>query len=77
MKAVICSVLIFLFVVGSNSFAVDMGDWEKINLGVEGSPGLFCNIDSAEVCVIAITEEDCKKLEGKKVDACPASQSKE
>lgn len=46
-------------------------------LGSEGNPGLFCNIDSAEVCVLAKTEEDCKKLNGKKVDTCPASQSEE
>jgi len=35
------------------------------------------NIEGAEVCVVARTEEDCTKLEGKKVDSCPASQNQE
>lgn len=43
----------------------------QVELGVESDPGVFCNIESAEVCVVAQTEGDCDKLQGKKVDACP------
>ena len=43
----------------------------------EGTPGLFCNVESKGVCVIAQNEEDCKKLGGEKVDSCEAPKDTE
>lgn len=48
----------------------------QMMLGSEGNPGMFCNVESVNVCVLAETEADCKKLEGKKVDSCPQPKSK-
>jgi hypothetical protein len=38
---------------------------------------MFCNIEKAEVCIVARTEKDCTKLGGEKVDSCPQSQENE
>ncbi|MEM7009416.1 MAG: hypothetical protein AAF462_09815 [Thermodesulfobacteriota bacterium] len=45
------------------------GSWD-----LEIGTGQFCNVESAQVCVLTQNEEDCKKLEGKKVDSCPSSE---
>lgn len=73
MKKLFLIVPVLLFVFSSYSWAsTEMGV-----LGLEGDTGMFCNIEEAEVCVVAQSEDDCKKLEGKKVDACPQSQENE
>jgi len=37
----------------------------------EGKPvGTFCKVEKVDVCVVAMTEEDCTKLGGEKVDSC-------
>lgn len=49
----------------------------QVELGGDNDLGVFCSIQAKEVCVLAQTELDCKKLEGKKVDACPHIDSRE
>jgi len=73
MKKLILVVSIVVFGLSSYSFAAP----DIMEFGSQGSQGLFCNIEGAEVCVMAQSEEDCKKLEGKKVDSCPQSQDEE
>ncbi|MEM7009413.1 MAG: hypothetical protein AAF462_09800 [Thermodesulfobacteriota bacterium] len=60
-----------------NAAAMDAFDRAVVGFGSEGNPGMFCNISSAEVCVLAKDENDCKKLGGEKVENCPVSQSEE
>ena len=39
--------------------------------GAEGNPvGTFCEVEKADVCVLAMSEEDCTKLGGEKADSC-------
>jgi len=46
--------------------------------GVEGKPiGTFCKVEKVDVCVMAMTEEDCTKLGGEKVDSCSMAEKKE
>jgi hypothetical protein len=74
MKKLILVFSIFIFVLSSYSFAAEV---EVLALSLpSGSAGMFCNVEGAEVCVVARTEEDCTKLGGKKVDSCPVSQEK-
>ena len=42
--------------------------------GTDGAPGLFCEVQKADVCVMARTEEDCTKLGGVKADTCGAPE---
>ncbi|MCK5710581.1 MAG: hypothetical protein KAI07_08575, partial [Deltaproteobacteria bacterium] len=74
MKKLILLVPIVLFALSSFSFAADEDDVQAF-FGSQGGTGLFCNIEGAEVCVVARTEDDCTKLGGEKVDSCPASQN--
>ncbi len=68
-------VSIFIFVLLSYSFASEV---EVLALSLpSGIAGMSCNVEGAEVCVVAHTEEDCTKLGGKKADACPAPAEKE
>jgi len=75
MKKLILVFSIFIFVLSSYSFASEVGA-ETLSLP-SGIAGMLCNVEGAEVCVIARTKEDCKKLDGKKVDSCPVSQENE
>ena len=75
-------IVLALAVVGFAYSSVDMALADgleeagaQVRLGVEANPGVFCNIESAEVCVVAQNEVDCKKLQGKKVDSCPLGES--
>ncbi len=43
----------------------------QVEIELVNNLGVFCNIESASVCVLAQNENDCKKLEGQKVDSCP------
>jgi len=44
--------------------------------GTDEAPGLFCEVEKADVCVMAQTEEDCTKLGGVKADTCVAPEKK-
>ena len=35
------------------------------------SQAIYCNIEDKQVCAVAQSNDDCKKLGGKKVPACP------
>ena len=63
MKKLILMVSIFIFVLSSYSFASEVEI--PAAFGSQGGTGMFCNIEGAEVCVVARTEEDCTKLGGK------------
>ena len=44
----------------------------------EGVPGgTFCKVEKIHVCVLAMTEEDCTKLGGEKVDGCRLAEQAE
>jgi hypothetical protein len=46
--------------------------------GVDGKPvGTFCKVEKVDVCVLAMSEEDCTKLGGEKVDSCSMAEKKE
>ena len=45
--------------------------------GDSDSPGVFCKVEDPDVCVIAQSEEDCKKLGGEKVDSCPMPEEED
>ena len=77
MKKMILAVFLFTLF-ATSSIAGEIPGVLKSSWGVDGiSDGLFCNIKKVEVCVIAKNEEDCKILEGAKVDSCPSSQEEE
>jgi len=41
----------------------------------EGKPiGLICKVEKVDVCVLAMTEEDCTKLGGEKADSCSMAE---
>jgi len=40
------------------------------------SQAVYCNIESAQVCAVSLSEEDCTKLGGKKVNACRVYDNK-
>jgi hypothetical protein len=47
-------------------------------LGNDGKPiGTFCIVEKVDVCVIAMTEEDCTKLGGEKADSCSIAEKAE
>ena len=75
MKKVIMAVFLLAFL-SVSSFARDYPGVVKGSWGVDDlASGQFCNIESVGVCVLAQDEEDCKKLDGKKVDSCPIPES--
>jgi hypothetical protein len=43
--------------------------------GTDGAPGLFCEVEKADVCVLARSEEDCTKLGGVKAEKCEAPEN--
>ena len=55
-----------------NVYAISPG---ILSLGTDGAPGLFCEVEKADVCVVARTEEDCTKLGGVKADTCEALEN--
>lgn len=68
----------FLTLLSASSFAGEIPGMTKATWDVDDmASGQFCIIESAEVCVLTQSEEDCNKLEGVKVDTCPQSQSGE
>ncbi len=71
----------FLLVFALSAFlATDVfGDDEKmIELGVEVKPvGTFCIVEKVDVCVLAMSEEDCTKLGGEKADSCSMAEKAE
>jgi len=69
----------FLLVLGLSVFPVtDVKAGGFLPLGVEGKPlGTFCKVEKVDVCVLAMTEEDCTKLGGEKVDSCSMAEKKE
>ncbi len=48
-----------------------------IFLGTDVAPGLFCEVEKLDVCVMARTEEDCTKLGGVKADSCSMAEKAE
>jgi len=44
------------------------------DFGIDGAPGLFCEVEKLDVCVMAQTQEDCTKLGGVKADTCKAPE---
>ncbi len=67
----------FLLVLGLSVFPVTDVNAGLI-FGVEGKPiGTFCKVEKVDVCVLAMTEEDCTKLGGEKVDSCSMAEKKE
>ena len=59
-------------------FGQDDEKMREIQLGVEDKPiGTFCKVEKIDVCVLAMTEEDCTKLGGEKVDGCSMPEKAE
>lgn len=48
---------------------------EGVFFGTDVAPGLFCEVQKLDVCVMAQTEEDCTKLGGEKVDSCSMAEN--
>jgi hypothetical protein len=48
---------------------------EIMAFGTDVAPGLFCEVEKLDVCVMAQTEEDCTKLGGEKVDSCSMAEN--
>lgn len=49
-----------------------------VGFDAEGKPiGTFCKVEKVDVCVVAMSEEDCTKLGGQKVDSCPMPEKEE
>ncbi|MEM7009414.1 MAG: hypothetical protein AAF462_09805 [Thermodesulfobacteriota bacterium] len=75
MKNIIVVMLLILFGVSFISIDTQAKDIENMGaqmmLGSDQNPGMFCNIESVNVCVLAENEDDCTKLKGEKVDSCP------
>jgi len=44
-------------------------------LGIDGAPGLFCEVEKLDVCVMVRSQEDCAKLGGVKADTCEAPEA--
>ena len=72
MKKSVLMVPVVLFAMSSFSMASEPMDVPESQVG----QGMYCNVEKAEVCVVAKTEEDCNKLGGEKVDSCPSSENK-
>ena len=67
----------FLLVLGLSAFPVTDVN-AGFALGVEGKPvGTFCKVEKVDVCVVAMTEEDCTKLGGEKADSCSIAEKAE
>ncbi len=65
-------------------FALSVFPVTNVNAGgpivfdVEGKPvGTFCKVEKVDVCVVAMTEEDCTKLGGEKADSCSIAEKAE
>jgi len=56
----------FLLVFALSAFSVTyVNAGILVHFGVEGKPvGTFCKVEKVEVCVMAMSEEDCTKLGG-------------
>ncbi len=74
----------FLLVLGLSVFPVTdvFGDAaeekHEIEFGVEDKQiGTFCKVEKVDVCVLAMTEEDCTKLGGEKADSCSTPEEAE
>ncbi len=69
----------FLLVFALSAFSVTYVNAGILaHFGVEGKPvGTFCKVEKVDVCVLAMTEEDCTKLGGEKVDSCSMAEKKE
>ncbi len=50
---------------------------EILAFGTDVAPGLFCEVEKLDVCVMAQTEEDCTKLGGVKADSCSMAEKAE
>ena len=50
---------------------------EIMAFGTDVAPGLFCEVQKLDVCVMAQTKEDCTKLGGEKVDSCSMAEKAE
>ena len=61
-----------LSVAAGNVYAVAEG---VLLFGTDVAPGLFCEVQKLDVCVMAQTEEDCTKLGGEKVDSCSMAEN--
>jgi len=48
---------------------------EILLFGIDGAPGLFCEVEKLDVCVMAQTQEDCTKLGGVKAEKCEAPEN--
>ena len=78
MKKSILFMFVLLFSLSISAAADEIPGMTKSSWDVDDvAAGLFCNVEKAEVCVIARTEEDCTKLGGKKIEVCPNPEDKE
>jgi len=54
----------------SPSCAMKDGSSQSASQKPSWSRAVYCEVESAQVCAVAQSEDDCKKLGGKKVAAC-------
>lgn len=77
MKNIICLVILVVFSLSSYSCVTKQkGSSESASGTPTWSQAVYCNIESAQVCVVAQSKEDCKRLGGKKVNACRVYDNK-
>jgi len=77
MKKKILVLGIFIFALSSYSCVTNQAGSSKSSAKKPSwSQAVYCNIADAQVCAVAQSKEDCKKLGGKKVSTCPGSNNK-
>ncbi len=61
----------------ANAQGAGAGD-SSIVWDTEGNPvGTFCKVERVDVCVVAMSEEDCAKIGGEKAGNCPMPEKTE
>lgn len=63
--------------VAGSAYAQDAAADAGLEFSGNVPPGLFCYVESPGVCVIARTEEDCRKLGGVKTESCPGPEKED
>jgi len=70
MKNIFFIMIFILFAALFSSCAVKDGPSQSASQRPSWSGAIYCEVESAQVCAVAQSEDDCKKLGGKKVSAC-------
>ena len=67
----------FLVILGLSVFPVTNVNAIKFFDAEDKPVGTFCKVEKADVCVLTMSEEDCTKLGGEKVDSCSVAEKAE